>query len=160
MRAERILLVAGLALGTGCYAYVPARMDALQPGQDVRVRLSAAETDRLEAVRRSSERLLEGTVLELTGDELTVNTPVSRLDPMSGTRVLYQTLDVPVTGIVEVELRERDRVKTAAAIGAVAVAVGVGVAAALKGGGGEGEQPGPGPQEGWVPLRLRFGLPF
>jgi len=161
MRGHRVLLAVGLIATAGCYSYVPTRLEMIEPGQDVRVRLSPEEADRLVEMRRSDSRTMVGTVVSASQSEVTMNTQVSRLDPMAGTRALMQTLDVPSTGIVEVELRELDNLKTAAGIGLLAVGVGVGLAAALGGDASGGDPPvPPGPEESWIPFFLRVAFPF
>jgi hypothetical protein len=161
MRGEHVLLAAGLVMAAGCYSYAPTRLDSLQPGQAVRVRLSPEEAERLEPMRRSDTRLMEGTVVDASGNGVTVNTAVTRLDPMSGTRALFQTLDVQPSGIIEVELRERDNLKTGATIGGIAVAVAVGLVAALSGDATSEDPPGTPPiEEAWLPVFLRLAFPF
>jgi hypothetical protein len=147
MRGQRILLLAGVAVVTGCYRYVPARIETVEPGQAIRVRLSAAEAERLEPVRQTDLRLMEGVVVRNGSDELLVDTRIGSLDPRSGMRALTQRINVPIGGIQEVEYRRMDGLRTGAAIGVVAVAVGVGVAAAFGAGrGGPRDDPEPIPE--------------
>jgi hypothetical protein len=158
-RARQALLVLSLLLASGCYSYVPARMESVEPGQAVRVRLSLEEAERLEPVRRTSARVMDGVVLSRSDSELLVETPVGRLDPRQGTRPLHQRVNVPLLEIRDVELRERDNFKTGAILGGAALVVAVGVTAALKGGGGTRPVDGEGPAESWIPLFFRFSVP-
>lgn len=163
MRGELVLLAAALVLATGCYSYTPTRVESLSPGQSVRVRLSIEETERLEEMRRSDSRLLEGTVIERSANQIMVDSPVTRLDPMTGTRALLQTLDIPVTGILEVELRERDDLKTAVFVGGLAVAAAIAISVAMGGDGSGGDlPPTPTPPESRIPVFsfFSFALPF
>jgi hypothetical protein len=161
MYFPRILLVAGLLATQGCYSYVPTRLESIQPGEAVRLRLSPEEAERLEAIRLTDVRLMDGVVVRNDSDEVLLETPVGRLDPQRGTRPLVQRVNIAVGEIIEVESRRRDNMKTGAAIGAVGVAVGVGIVAALKGGFGQGSNEGEGPLEDRrIPFILRFSLPF
>ncbi len=164
MGLERtVLLAAGLALASGCYSYAPVRVDSLTPGQTVRVRLTPEEAMRLEEMRRTDNRLMEGTYLETSGLQMTVNTQVSRTDPMAGTRALIQTIDVPLSQVVEVEERSFDRVKT----GAVVAGLAAGLVWAIIEATGDAVAPGtnpppPPPPESRIPSfsLFRFALPF
>lgn len=161
-RAPRIFFILGVAVSSGCYSYVPARMESIEPGQAVRVRLSPEEAERLVEVRRTDTRVMDGVVIRFSDDELLVDTPVGRLDPMAGSSPLNQRVNVPAGEIRDIELRELDRLKTGAALGGVGLVVGVGIAAAIKGGFGErsGEGDGPAENRRYPPLILRLPLPF
>ena len=162
MRPTRILLFAGLALASGCYSYVPARLESVEPGQAVRVRLSPEAADRLESIRLTDLRIMDGVVVTEGNGELLVDTPVGRLDPLTGSRSFMQRVNVPVGEIVEIEFRERDNLKTGAAVGAAAVAAGIAITIALRGGGGRRDgDPGPGPVEDRrFPIGFRLAVPF
>jgi hypothetical protein len=158
-RARQALLVLALLLASGCYSYVPARVESVEPGQAVRVRLSPEEAERLEPVRMTNARVMDGVVLNRSDSELLVETPVGRLDPRQGTRPLHQRVNVPLVEIRDVELRERDNVKTGAILGGAALVAAVVVTAALKGGGGTRPVDGEGPAESWIPVLFRIAVP-
>lgn len=161
MHPRHLLLAAGLVAAQGCYSYVPARLESIEPGQAVRLRLSADEAERLAEIRLTDLRTMDAVVVEQGGDRMLVETTVGRLDPMQGTRPLTQRVDVPLGGILEVEARQRDNLKTGAFVGSIGVAVGLGIAVALKGGFGQGSGEGEGPLEDrGLPFILRFALPF
>ena len=159
-RATRAALVSSLLLVSGCYSYVPANMGQIEPGQAVRVRLTPEEADRLEPVRLTDSRVLDGLVVNRSASELLVEAPIGRLDPMGGTRTLIQRISLPLGEIRDIERRERDRLKTGAAIGGVALVVGVGVFAALKGGSGRRSGEEPGPAESRSPVYIRVPVGF
>lgn len=161
MRFQRILLVAGVLATQGCYSYVPTRLESVQPGESVRLRLSPEEAERLEAIRLTDVRLMDAVFLRGDPDEVLVETTVGRLDPQRGTRPLVQRVNIALGQIIEVESRQRDNLKTGAAVGAAGIAVGVGIAAALKGGFGQRSNEGEGPAEApRFPIVLRLSLPF
>lgn len=154
-------LAAGLVLTAGCYSYAPVRVESLTPGQAVRVRLTPNEAQRLTELRRTENRLMEGTYLESSGLQLTVNTQVSRNDPMAGTRALIQTIDVPLTEVVEVEEKHFDRLKT----GLVAGGLLAGVVWAILEATGPAVAPGdnpppPPPPESRIPSFSLFRIPL
>lgn len=161
MRFQRILLVAAVLATQGCYSYVPTRLESIQPGESVRLRLSPEEAERLEAIRLTDVRLMDAVFLRSDPDEVLVETTVGRLDPQRGTRPLVQRVNIALGQIIEVESRQRDNLKTGAAVGAVGIGVGIGIAAALKGGFGGNSNEGEGPAEApRLPIVLRLSLPF
>jgi hypothetical protein len=158
-RVPCVLLVVSGLLGSGCYSYVPARVEQIEPGEAVRVRLSPEEADRLQTVRMTDARVMDGIMVHRSDAELLIETSVGRLDPMAGTRSLLQRVNVPFAEVREIERRQRDSIRTGAAIGGVALVVGVGVAAVLRGGSGQRPSDGEGPAEYRGPsfiLRLPF----
>jgi hypothetical protein len=152
------MLVFVSMISAGCYSYVPARMENIEPGQAVRLRLTPEEADRLNSVRMTDETVMDGIVVDRSNSELMVDTRVGTADPMRQTRMLHQRVNVPFGQIRDVELRERDKLKTVAAVGGVALVVGIGVAAALQGGSGGRPIDGNGPPEfhGYPLLRVPF----
>lgn len=164
MNVQRVLLGAGLVMSVGCYSYLPTRVESVAPGQEVRIRLTPEQVDSLVEVRRSTSPSLEGTILQRNDGELTIDTHVTRQDPLSGQRALLQTLDLPLDGIVQVELREPDRMKTGLLVGGLVVGTVLAVITATSGeGGSQDPNPPPGPPESRIPVGmsiLRFALPF
>lgn len=134
MHVRRALVAGVLVLATGCYSYVPGRLESVQPGEAVRVRLTREEAERLEPVRISDMRYMDGVVVQRSGSELLVDTHVGSLDPQRGRRALIQRINIPLTEIQEVELRRRDYLKTGAVVGGFALATTVVILAARGGG--------------------------
>lgn len=160
-RAPIALLAFGFTFLSGCYAYVPGRMETVEPGQSVRLRLSPEEAERLAAARRTDLRIMDGTVVRRSEGELLLDIPVGRFEPREGTRALIQRVNVPLSEVRDVELRRRDNLRTGLAVGGLGVAVGIGITAALRGGIGERDGDGDGPAESRrLPLILRLRLPF
>lgn len=160
MRLTRFALVAAVLTSTGCYTYQVTDPGALPVGQEVRVRLSPEGAERLQQVRLTEERLMEGKVLENGGSQVVVETAVNRLNPVTGGRVLTQRLSVPTSDIREVEIKVLNKPRTAAAAGLAAVVLGYIVAGQLQDGGGSGSTPGPGGVEAPVFRIPLLGLPF
>lgn len=152
MRFQRALLTAGLFLATGCYAYSPTRVESLVPGQGVRVHLTPMEAVRLEEIRRTDDRVMEGTFQGTTGLVLSVSTPVSRNDPMTGMRALTQTVEIPVAQVVEVEEKRLDRLRTGALVAGLTAGAVLGIVIATRNieSGGPGDRPTP-PDQSRIP---------
>jgi hypothetical protein len=123
MKSICCLGVAPVVLLAGCYRYVPADLSAVQPGREVRVRVSETESNRFAAVLTPGVRVLEGEVVELTGQSVLLQVPVAAMDQGSRIETLSQRLDVSRSGILDVELRQIDKTKTGLLVGG-AIAIG------------------------------------
>jgi hypothetical protein len=157
MRVLCLLLVTLAAASAGCYSYVPTRLDAVAEGDPVRLRVSADEAERLEPVRLTDARLIEGTIVRRDTARVFVDTRVGTLDAQRGQRAFIQRIDVPLAAIQEIESRRPDNLKTAAAVGAVGLAIGLGVLAALQPGeGGPGGPVDPVPEMRGSPFRVLY----
>jgi hypothetical protein len=151
-------LVPLLLLGvTGCYHYVPMHLDEVTPSQEVRARVTLEQAERIEELlpRGGDPRVVEGRVAEILRETLYMDVAVAT--ELRGTRVesFNQRLDLPLSGILEVERKELSRGRTVALVaGGVAL---VGSFVAIKvidsgGGGSPGE--GPGPPENRIPIPI------
>lgn len=155
MRLYRVLLAGSIGLLAGCYSYVPTRLDVVEVGDPVRLRVTADAAERLEPVRLTDARLIEGLIVRRADSELLVDTKVGTLDPQRGQRAFTQRINVQLAEIQEVEFRRRDQLKTAAAVGTVGLVVGLGILAALQPGeGGPGDPIDPVPEMRRTPFRL------
>lgn len=161
MRRERILLFAGMMLATGCYSYVPTRLESVQPGEAVRIHMSPEAAERLEPVRLTDLRLMDGILVEQNAGELFLDTTVGQLDRERGGRAFTQRVNVSLGEVVEVELRQKDNLKTYALLGGLGVAASIAIAASLQDGGGLQRGDGGGEVEDRrTPFVLKFRLPF
>ncbi len=157
MRPFRWIQCAPVLLALGCYTYTPTTIDALAVGGETRVRITAEEASRIAEALTHDARLLEGRILERSDDRLLLQVPVQPRDPAQGAELLYQRIDVPLTGVVEVETRRLNHGRTAVLLGAGAAIVGFAVAHQLGDRGGEPGQPPDGgqPTELVAPAALR-----
>lgn len=158
------ILFLSLMVGTqaGCYSYVPTRLESVEPGTSVRLRISPEEVTRLQEMRRSDDRVLDGVLLTRGSDEVLVETSVGSIDPTRGTRALNQRVGVSLSGIRDVELRRLDRFRTGALLGGGGVALGLIVAAQLQEGRNDPDGIPDGPLEGrrfLLPIGLRISVP-
>lgn len=155
MRLTPLALAAALLAGAGCYNYQVAEPGTLEPGGDVRIRLSPEAADRLEEVRMTEDRVMEGTLVEERGGELLVETAISRIDPAAGSRILKQVITVPSAEVREVETRSLNRGRTYLAAGVAAGLLAYLVAGQFQDGGGSDGVTPPGPPENRaVPIPL------
>jgi hypothetical protein len=143
MRLPLLLLAAGPLLATGCFSYQPTRLEAVSPGEAIRVRLSPEEADRLVDVRLTDERLVDGVLVSNGAEALLLDTTIGMNDPTRGMRALTQRIAIPITEVREVESRRINWFRTGALGAAIAAGTGIAIAAALAGG-DAGNDPGPG----------------
>lgn len=155
-----ITLLATLLAASGCYTYLPTTIDAVRPGEDVRIRLTPEQADLLVEQRLTDARVLTGTLVGRDGDDYLVDASVGSNDIQRGMRTLLQRISLPPTGVVEVERREISRTRTGLLIGGLAVGVGAAIAAQFASGVGP-DAPGPGtPEMTWPLPILRIAIPF
>lgn len=119
----------------GCYSYRATTLDALRPGDEVRVRISPDEAERLAEALVSDDRLVVADVLEQSASALLVETQAAPV-VAPGARPLRQRISIPVQEIREVEMRELDRVKTGLVGGVIAAATAWLLIEQLQGGSG------------------------
>lgn len=158
MRPSRVLLLAALLVAPGCYTFIPSSPQEIAPGQDVRVRLTAEAASDYRDLRLANPRFLEGTFLERTTDQLRLEATVGMGSDVRGSRALIQQIDVPMAGVLEVELKELNVFRTGALIAGGGVAL-LAIVLSADGNGGSEDGPGGGnPEARRLPL-LRFSLP-
>lgn len=153
----RPLLILAALLSGGCYRYVPAGLDELKPGRDVRVRMTEEEADRFNGVLMPGTRDLEGRVVELNGDRVLLQVPIAMFDRGARVETLNQRLDVSRSGVLDVQLRQLDRTRTGLLVGA-GIAIGGFVLAKSLGDGlsSGGDDLEPGGQDILVPIFVRL----
>lgn len=146
----------------GCYRYVPARMDEIALGAEVRARVSAEAAIRLSEVLDSEDRLLEGKLLERDDSTTLLLVPVATRQNPARIETLHQRLSIPRGEIVDLELKRLDRTRTSALIVLGAVAAGVVVSEQLFGDSREDRRRDDGPpNESLIPRRgLSLYLPL
>ena len=150
MRLSRIFIVGAVSVLGGCYTYQVASPEDVALDTEVRVRLSPEGAQKLQDVRMTEDRVMEGKLVERRESMLLVETNVSRFDPAVGGRILNQIVTVESTDLREIEIKTLDRTKTGAAAAALAVIVGVVIAQQLQEGSGSTGGPPTGPPESRV----------
>lgn len=159
MRLRNVLVLAALFFATGCYHYLPTSATDVAVGQTVRLRLTPDEATKYGDLRLSNPRLLEGTVADRSAMGFMLDATVGVNNAETGSRALTQRVSVPMSGVVDVELKALDRTKTGFVVGGAAVVAGLAIA---KAGGAFGSSDPPGtdkPEARRVPL-FKLRLPF
>jgi hypothetical protein len=124
MRLSSTLVTCTVLLSAGCYSYVPASLPEVQPGSSVRIRISGSEADRLESIRFTDSRLLEGSIASMTEQQVYIDAIIRTVDAHGRTAQHTQRLNIAPQEIQAVQYRRLDGVKTAAAVGGVAFVLG------------------------------------
>lgn len=141
-------LVALVACLSGCFAYNATELGDIRPGDDVRVRLSAAQFDELEEHLPGQDRVVEGDVVEAGSESILLEVPVSTTSDGMRMRSLSQRFEIPASGIVEVEHRTLDRRRTWFVGSLAALVTGIVIYDQLNSDAGTGiKDGGPPPQE-------------
>jgi hypothetical protein len=119
------LLTAALSVASGCYSYRVVPVNEVTPGQDVRIRISAAEAVRLGELIERGDRSLDGRLLENTDGEVVLGvssvsqtTALTAMQDPSGH--FFQRIAVPREGLLELEVRTLNRTHTAIVVGLLA----------------------------------------
>ena len=120
-----ILLTVALVAAGGCYSYHVVPVNEVTPGQDVRIRISAAEAARLGDLIDRGDRSLDGQLLENTEGQVVLgvsnvsqSTALTAVQDPSGH--LMQRIAVPRESLLELEVRTLNRTKTAVVVGLLA----------------------------------------
>jgi hypothetical protein len=154
------------AMASGCYSYIAVPPSGGTVGEQVRVRVSGGQAERLEPVLGMTDREIEGQLLEQSDSSIVLSVPLPL--PATGGAALeraHQRIIIPRSDLQEVERRKLDKTRTSLLVGAGVVALATVIAAStgaieLGSGGSRGS-----PNESRVParapllLRWSFALP-
>ncbi|MDH5758858.1 MAG: hypothetical protein OEZ65_04665 [Gemmatimonadota bacterium] len=153
------MIAAGFFTAGGCFQYLPSTPQEIAPGQSVRVRLTPEEASRFADLRLASPRLLEGTVVDRSASAFMLDASVGGRAAGDGSVALSQRVNVPLSGIVEVERKEMDRARTSLLVGG---GVALATVMLVKAGGafGGSEPPSGGGTEFRSTSLFRIVLPF
>jgi hypothetical protein len=120
------LLLSAFLLLPGCYHFVPAQLDAVPTGAELRGRLAPEGSARLEGIVPSNGRVVEGRLIERDEQQILLLIPTARTQTGYQLETLRQAVAIPRNHLYEVELKQLDRTRTygmAALAGAVVAAV-------------------------------------
>lgn len=147
-----------LVLLGACYTYAPLETASLEPGMDVRARVSSNMARELSALLGNPDpRLLSGRVIA-AGDTLVLEVPsVLQAEVGSSIQTLHQRVSIPRPMLLEIESRTLDRYKTGIVAGAAGLVVGAYILHSTVLSPGKEGQPGTGgPGELTIPIfRIR-----
>ena len=106
-------VLAAALVCSGCFGYVPAPLDTVPPGDEVRVHLTregvAAELARVAGEESPS---VDGTLVRGDRDQLVLRVPVTVQATGIMTRSLGQDVTIPAARITQLERRQLNRPRT------------------------------------------------
>lgn len=144
MARPGLVVIASVFL-SGCFTYIPIEPGDVEPGLDVRARVSPTASARIAPLLGSTDaRRLDGKLITRTGDTLIVEVPTVMLHNREFGRTPNQRVSIPRGDLVELEVRKMDRWRTLGVVGGAAVVLGVTLTKALKGEPGKEPLPGGG----------------
>lgn len=142
---------------SGCYTYSAMAPEAVQPGANVRARITADQADRASELLGTESRILQGVVVRSDAEALILS--ISAVVGTTGLQVqrLRQNLPIPPSALLELEVRRLDKTRTAAVVAGAAAVAGYLVYEAFDTGGGS---PGRGRGEGELARIPLFVIPL
>jgi hypothetical protein len=124
--AARALFACGLLGLCGCYVYVPAELQTVLPGENVRMRVSRGAIAEFAEVLPGGEPVVRGTLVRREQDRLFVRVPITTRREGFMNQPITQDVGIAAGEILELELRRKSGGRTAlfvAGTGVVAAAV-------------------------------------
>ena len=107
-------VVAASVVLSGCFTYIPIEPGQVEPGVNVRARVSLSASARIAPLLGASDaRRLDGQMISQSADTLIVEVPTVFVDTREFGRTPNQRVSIPRTDLVELEVRKLDRVRTA-----------------------------------------------
>lgn len=123
----RLAILLSAPLAAACHTYAPVDVGRVEPGMNLRARVSAATAERIEPLLGVQDaRVLRGVLVANGGDTLIVQVPTTvRTAVGSAMQTLHQRVAIPRAGIVELEESRLDRTRTTALVAAATAAVAI-----------------------------------
>ena len=114
---RRLAVAAMWVLSSGCFSYVPAELDTVPPGEDVRLFLTRQGMDALSeadvnGTLTTGAPVVNGELMRRNPDELYVRIPIARRQIGFHTAQLGQDIRIPTGEIVQIEQRRLNGVGT------------------------------------------------
>ena len=115
-------LATSVLLSSGCFTYIPVEIDAVPPGEDVRVLISREAMSRL---RETDDQGLPGAGVPMVRGRMVRHDPtgIAIRIPIANRQVGFlqapidRQVSIPSDGVVQIELREFHKGRTGLAIG-------------------------------------------
>jgi hypothetical protein len=111
--------------GTGCFKYIPAELDALPAGENIRIYVTRNVVTSIEEVVRTNEPVLTGQIVRRENDNLFLRVPTAVRAEGFHSVPIGQDLTIPVREIIQLERRQIDRIGTGALVAGTLGAAGV-----------------------------------
>jgi hypothetical protein len=154
-----------IVAAAGCYHYAPIPVPQLEPGMDVRARLTATAVDRLSRGSRTGIGALDGftvsgTVGQIGSDSVLLSVPTTVLEAGYRATVLRQDIAVARADVVAAETQRLDKWRTGLIVGGVAAGTLAVIINTRRGAGHSGGIPViGGPSETRAPVGFMWRLP-
>jgi hypothetical protein len=119
MKENRVRLISALllpVLGAGCFKYIPAELETLPPGENVRVYVTRNVVTSIEEVMRTNDPVLRGQIVRRQDDNLFLRVPTAVRTEGFHSVPIGQDVAIPVRDIIQLERRQIDRVGTGALV--------------------------------------------
>jgi hypothetical protein len=113
-RSRATLGVVGATLSLGCYTYVPATLEAVPVGTEVRALLSTEKELALRDSLGIEPHPLHGTLVDRQDGRLLLSVRTAIGSRELGSQLLYQRVGVTPQDVLRVDVRRLQRTKTAA----------------------------------------------
>jgi hypothetical protein len=115
-------ITASVLLFTGCFSYVPASLETVPAGTDIRVYLTRQGLANLPEQLEQDRPFLKGTLLRHEDERLFIRVPIAARQEGFYTSSVGQDVSLPAGEIVQLERRRLDRAGTALLVGGTAAA--------------------------------------
>jgi hypothetical protein len=106
----------------GCFSYVPAQLETVPPGQDVRVYLTRQGLAELPEMPDQSEPFVTGTLVRREEQRVFMRVPVARIQQGFYQSEVGQDISFPAVEIVQLQQRKLNPVGTGFLIAGTAAA--------------------------------------
>lgn len=110
------VLAVGALTVSGCFSYVPADLDTLPPGENVRVFVTNAVVQEVQEVTPLGQPVLRGRVVRRDDDELFLRIPIAVRQEGFHSSEIGQDVRVPLREIIQLERRRPDHLGTGALV--------------------------------------------
>lgn len=153
-RFPRSLLAVLLLPLAGCYSHAVTSLDAVSPGQQVRITVTPASRAQISPLVGSERPTLEGELAEITDDgAFYMTVPSGVRQEGFSFETLYQKLRFAQEDVVAIETRRINRSRTALLLGGMGVVVTAVILDTFTGrsGGNTEQSPGENPAQVRIP---------
>jgi hypothetical protein len=119
MRKSIVRVVSAVLLpvmGAGCFKYIPTELEAVPPGENVRVYVTRNVVTSIEEVVRTNDPVLSGQLVRRQDDNLFLRVNTAIRNEGFHSVPIGQDLSIPLQEIIQVERRELDPLGTSALV--------------------------------------------
>jgi hypothetical protein len=117
--------VLALSSTTACFSYIPTQVDAVPPGENVRVYVNRSVVESIGEITTLTEPIVRGRVMRRDGAELFVRVPVAVRQEGFHSAELGQDVRIPVGDVIAIEQRRLNPIGTGALVAGTAAGAAV-----------------------------------